>query len=119
MTLRNSILLVAVILLAGIFALDYAVGREFDLWLLYVLPVGLASVVLGPRYGFVVAAIATSLLFLGGYLLGNPYASLAAFLLDRASEGCALFLLAYLIGLARLRVASPNDAPANTQSWNP
>ena len=118
MTLRNSILLVAGILTAGIFALDYAAGREFDLWLLYVLPVGLASVVIGPRYGFGFAAIATGLLFLGGYLLGNPFTSIAAFLLDRASNGCALFLLAYLIGLARTGIASNNDASANTQSWN-
>ena len=73
-------------LTAGIFALDYAAGREFDLWLLYVLPVGLASVVIGPRYGFSFAAIATGLLFLVGYLLGNTYTSITAFLLDRASE---------------------------------
>lgn len=118
MTLRNSILLVTGLLMTGIFTLDHAVGREFDLWLLYVAPVGLASVVLGPRYGFGVAAIATSLLFLAGYLLGNPYSSLAAFILDRASEGCAFFLLAYLIGQARIGIASSNDASANTQSWH-
>ena len=118
MTLRNSILLVTGLLMTAIFALDYAVGREFDLWLLYVLPVEIASLVLGPRHGFGVAAIATGLLFLGDYLLGNPYPSIAAFLLDNASNGWALFLLAYLIGLARIGVASSSDASANTQSWN-
>ena len=118
MTLRNSTLLVAAILMAGIFALDYAVGREIDLWLLYVIPVGVASLVIGPRYGYVLAGIATGLLYLSGYLLGNPYTTTAAFVFDRTSEGVAFFLLAYLIGLARIGVAGSDSASTNTQSWH-
>ena len=111
--LRITILFLAAMLMLGVFALDYRAGRGFDLWLLYVVPLGLVSVVLGPRYGYATALVATALLFLSGYLLGNPYDSTIAFVLDRGSEGIAYLLFAFLIGVARTVLAGPDSAPHN------
>ena len=110
--LRKATLLISALLMAGVFALDQAAGRDFDLWLLYVAPIALTSVVVGPRYGYGVALAATGLLFLTGYLGDNPYATYAAFVFDRVCEGLAYLLLVFLMGATRTKAAG-SDSPPN------
>ena len=114
--LRILILRLAALLMAVIFALDYAVGRDFDLWLLYLVPISLASVVLGPRYGYGCALAATGLLLLGDSVVGSRYASGAALALDRASESIAYLLLVFLIGVVRTSISSTDLALACSSS---
>ena len=111
MSLRLLTLTAAALLMAGVFALDYAAGRDFDLWLLYILPIALAAFVLGPRHGYLMSMAATALLFLSGYLLGNPYGSTLAFMVDRGSEGLVYLLISYLIGAARVAIADADMPP--------
>lgn len=49
------------------------------------------------------SCLAGALLCLNGYLLGNPYSSDFAFLVDRASDVVAYLLIVSLIGVARGR----------------
>ena len=110
--LCKATLLISALLMAGVFALDQAAGRDFDLWLLYVAPIALNSLVLGTRYGYGAALAATGLLFLTGYWGNNPFASYAAFAFDRACEGLAYLLLVFLIGAARTKFVG-SDSPPN------
>ena len=106
----HATLLLGVVLLLAVFALDSAVGRELDLWLVYVIPIGLVSIVLGPRYGYLVACVATGLLLLESYLFGNAHNSVAALVFDRTSEFLAYLLFTFLIGIARNNPSGPGQA---------
>ena len=60
MSLRNTILAFTIALTAGAFTLDYATGRDIDLWVLYLVPVALGSFALGARYGYALAVFAAA-----------------------------------------------------------
>lgn len=114
MKLRSTIIFLAALLMAIIFWLDHAVGRELDLWLLYLVPISLAGAVLGPRYGYGCAVAAASLLLVGDIVVGSRYASGAALAMDRASESIVYFLIAFLIGVVRTSI-STTDVALHTQ----
>ncbi len=103
MTSRTPILVLIAILFIGVFGLDYSAGGEVSLWVLYIVPIALGTFAMGQRSGIVLSCLAGVLLFLNGYLVGNPYASGAAFVIDRASDTLAYLLIACLIGVARGR----------------
>lgn len=103
LTSRTPILTAIAILFTGIFGLDYSAGREVNLWLLYIVPIALGTFAIGQRCGIVLSCLAGALLFLNGYLVGNPYTSGTAFVVDRASNLLAYLLIASLIGVARSR----------------
>lgn len=117
MSLRNTILGFTIAVTACVFMLDYATGRDIDLWLLYLVPVALGSFALGARYGYALAIFAAALLFVTAKLFGTPYPSVAAFLSERGAEAALYLVCAYLIGLVRMSIASsdgrgPIDAPS-------
>lgn len=99
--LRTTTLALATFLLVAVFALDHRAGSQFDLWLMYILPIGLVSIVLGPLYGYVIAIVATGLLLLDSVFAGDVYGSVAALLFARVSILLAYLLFVFLIGLAR------------------
>ena len=103
LTSRPYVLIAIAILFTGIYGLDYSAGRDLSLWLLYIVPIALGTFAMGPRCGIVLSCLAGTLLFLNGYLLGNPYASTVAFVVDRASDVLAYLLIAGLIDVARGR----------------
>ena len=103
LTSRPYVLIAIAILFTGIYGLDYSAGRDLSLWLLYIVPIALGTFAMGPRCGIVLSCLAGALLFLNGYLLGNPYASTVAFVVDRASNVLAYLLIAGLIDVARGR----------------
>lgn len=117
MSLRNTILAFTGALTAGAFALDFATGRDIDLWVLYLAPVALTSFALGARYGYAMAIVAAAFLVATTKLLGTSYPSLAALFGERGSESALYLACAYLIGMLRMTIAgsddrSPIDAPS-------
>lgn len=106
MSLRNTILAFTIALTAGVFMLDYATGRDIDLWPLYLVPVALGSFALGARYAYALAILAAAFLLMTTKLFGISYPSMAVFLSERGFEAVLYLVCAYLIGQVRMIVAS-------------
>ncbi len=100
-SIKTLIISIVAVMMAGVYALDFAAGREFNLWLLYLLPIALGTFSLGSGAGYALCALATLLLLLNGQLLGNPFPSTGAFLFDRFSSAMTYALVTFLIGLGR------------------
>ena len=118
MPLRNAALAIAIAMMGVIFRLDFATGREIDLWLLYLAPIGLASFVLGARYGYALTLVAGLLLLATTGLYQHALPTLGAFLADRGTEATVYVVCVYIIGLLRLVVADadsrqPLDTPTH------
>jgi len=116
MSLRNATLIIAIALMGGIFMLDYATGRDIDLWLLYLVPIGLVSFVLGARYGYAVTLAAAMLLLATTWMYNHAMPTILAFLSERGTEATVYVIAVYLIGILRLAVADadarqPLDTP--------
>jgi hypothetical protein len=116
MSLRNAALAIAIAMMGGIFMLDFATGREIDLWLLYLAPIGLASFMLGARYGYALTLAAGLLLLATTGLYQQAIPTLGVFLADRGTEATVYVVCVYMIGLLRLVVGggegnSPLDTP--------
>jgi hypothetical protein len=109
MSLRRIAATWVVFLLALVFALDYWVGKEINLWLLYVPPVALSTITLGLYRGMLVGLIATGLLLTNGWAVGYPYSSFALFLFDRLCDGIAYLILAASLNFAGKYLLSPNQ----------
>lgn len=105
--------IVSLILFAAVAVLDYCVGKEINLWILYLVPILSAALGSGLVAGIALAALAGSALFVNGMLLGHPYSSNAIFILDRASDVLAMLLVAVLASVARHQYASFKSAVAN------
>lgn len=85
-----------VILLAGIFLVDIRMGLGFTPWLLYVIPLGLTYWT-SPRYApFGVAALCTTLIFVG-FSLSPPLALESVALTNRIFGAITFWALASLI----------------------
>ena len=82
--------------------LDYASGPAFDLWLLYLVPIGLASFVLGAGYGYALALLAGALQFLTSGLPGSAYPSIATFVDKHGAAASVYVVCAYVIGMIRV-----------------
>jgi len=116
MSLRIVTLVIALALMGGIFIVDYAIGRQMDLWLLYLIPIGLASFVLGARYGYALTLATALLLLATSFLHQHAFPSLSTFLAERGTEATVYVVSVYIIGLVRLAVrgthgGSPMDTP--------
>lgn len=88
--------------------LDYASGPAFDLWLLYLAPIGLASFVLGARFGYALALLAGVLQFLSGGLPGSAYPSITTFVGEHGAAASVYVVCAYVIGVIRVLHARPD-----------
>lgn len=82
--------------------LDYASGPAFNLWLLYLVPIGLASFVLGAGYGYALALLAGALQFLTSGLPGSAYPSIATFVGEHGAAASVYVVCAYVIGVIRV-----------------
>lgn len=88
-------------LMVLVWAADYLAGRDLTLWVLYLVPIGLIAFVLGTTSGLVYSVLALALLCVNGLLLGNPYASIGALVLERVSDCIAYIVLAVLVSALR------------------
>ncbi len=116
MLLRNATLAIAIVMMGGIAMLDYAAGHEVDLWLLYLVPIGLVSFVLGARYGYAMTLAAALLLLVTSRLHAPDWPTIGAFLSERGTETTVYVVSVYLLGLLRLVVGGTHgskrlDAP--------
>lgn len=115
MSLRNTTLAIAIAMMGGIFMLDYATGREIDLGLLYLVPIGLASFVLGARYGYALTLAAGLLLLATTGLYQHALPTLSAYFADHGTEATVYVVCVYFIGLLRLVVGGANGtSPLDT-----
>ena len=110
MRLRILVLSIVIVLMTLVFTLDYSVGREFNMWLLYLVPIATGTFALGSGFGYALCAMATALLFLSGYLLGNPFESVAAYAFDRFCNASMYVFATYLIGAIRVAIGSTDLA---------
>ncbi len=99
--MRNTVLALAVALTGGICMLDYASGPRSETWLLYLAPIGLASFVLGARYGYVLILLAGVLQFLTSGLPGVAYPSFATFVGEHGAAASVYVVCVYVAGVMR------------------
>ena len=115
--MKNVTLVFSVVaVLAGVWSFDLWAGREISLWFLYVLPIMASTFARGLSVGLTVSLASVGLLAYNGYHLGNPFSSLAPYVVDLGSEALTFVLIAVLTSLARRQyLAFKNelrDAPA-------
>lgn len=96
LTLSRTWLAVSLITMAGIAWLDVATGKEFAVWALYLLPVGITSWLFGARVGLLYAVIAALLILIAGLVGGNRFSGTGWFLLAIANRFFALALVSWL-----------------------
>ena len=98
---RYSSFILYVVVMLFIALIDVVVGIHINLWLLYGIPVGLATWNLGRAPGFVLAAIGVVLLLATAAICGHPYASLAYLAMSYFSKALAYFVLVGLVSALR------------------
>ncbi len=76
-------------------------GSQINLWILYGIPVGLATWNLGRAPGLLLAAMAVVLVFLSAAIWGHPYASLEYVVIACVSKALAYFVLVGLVSALR------------------
>ena len=109
MPTRISVLALLVALMGCICSLDYTSGPGSEMWLLYLAPIGVASFVLGARYGYALILLAAVLQFLTGGVPGSAFPSIAAFVSDHGAAASVYIVVAYVIGMMRM-LRHQNDA---------
>ena len=77
------------------------VGPQITLWILYGIPVGLATWTLGRARGMLLAAVGVLLLLMTAFIWGHPYASLGYLAIACASKALAYLVLVGLVGALR------------------
>ena len=108
MPLRKSVLALAIALTGCVCMLDYVSDLAFDLWLLYLVPIGLASFVLGARFGYALALLAGAWQFLTSGLPGSAYPSITTFVGEHGAAASAYVVCAYVIGVMRVLHVRPD-----------
>lgn len=96
MGMSRTLMLFFFLGMLGIAYLDYATGKEIAVWALYLVPVGVAAWMAGPRAGFALAAASCALMFATGVLFGDAYSGFWFFLLALGNRAIALFAVAWL-----------------------
>ena len=97
---------------------DVLTGIYVSFWVLYFLPIGLATWNLGPKTGAMFAAGAVALLLATAFFFGHPYTSLFYLVWAYGSRAVAYAVLVRLVGalrkkdLERLYVA-PGNPPSS------
>ena len=81
--------------------IDVAVGIQITLWVLYGIPVGLATWNLGRASGLLLAVVAVVLLFTTALFFGHPYANFGYYAAACVSEALTYLVLVVLVGLLR------------------
>lgn len=81
--------------------LDVLTGSQLSIWVLYFLPIGLATWNLGVKKGYAFAMLATALLLAKGLLWGHPFVSPAYFAWSTGSRAVAYGVLVFLVGALR------------------
>lgn len=102
MSKRNTVLALAIALMGCVCMLDYASGPAADMWLLYLVPIGVASFVLGARYGYALTLLAGVLQFLTSGVPGGAYPSIATFVSEHGAAASVYVVCAYVIGVVRM-----------------
>lgn len=96
LVLSKGLLLFFLASLLGIDYLDYLTGREVGVWALYLVPLAVASWMLGFRVGALLALVATVLMCVTGFLFGHAYSSSGYFLLAIGNRTMALLVVSWL-----------------------
>jgi hypothetical protein len=112
-SIRNAIafaiLLALTVAIAGA---DYALGRDFSLWVVYVIPIALASSIAGMSGGALFSLLAGALLLYVGEVGGNPFPSALCFYFEVGSDVAAYLFISCLVSVVRKYLADGNRASA-------
>lgn len=110
---RHSSFLFYLLMLPLIAWLDLWTGREVNLWLLYCIPMSLATWNLGLRQGYAIAICSTITLFSYGIYYENSFKNMLFFTISYGSKFIIYFVLTHLLGQLRKkevdRVVVPNN----------
>ncbi len=96
MGLTRSTLMLFIVAMFGIAYLDYATGKYFSVWGLYLVPVGLASWMGGIRSGIALSVTSCALMYFVGIYWGHMFAETGYFLLGILNRFLALLLVSWL-----------------------
>ena len=76
--------------------------RGFSLWVLYLVPIGIAAWLKGFRHGLWMAALSVVCLIIDGVFVGNPFVSWGMYLYALTCRALAFVVIAALSGRLRL-----------------
>jgi|GEM_PF-3290023 len=99
---RITFLVLVAALMGCLCMLDVASGPGSEMWLLYLVPIGVASFVLGARYGYALTLLAGVLQFLTSGVPGSAYPSIAVFVSDHGAAASVYVVVAFVIGVMRM-----------------
>lgn len=101
-SIRNGLglaILVALTLAIGVG--DYMLGKDFSLWVLYVIPIALAASIAGLTGGLLFSLLAGAMLLYVGGQEGNPFPSLACLYFQVGSNVVAYLVIGSLVSVVR------------------
>ena len=99
---RHSSFIFYLVVMLIIAVIDVVVmGPQITLWILYCIPIGLATWNLGRARGLLLAAAGLLLLLTTALIWGHPYASLSYLAIAYVSKALAYFVLVGLVGALR------------------
>ena len=98
---RHTSMILYLVVMLIIALIDVVVGIQITLWVLYSIPVGLATWNLGRASGLLLAVVAVVLLFTTALFWGHQYANLGYYAAACVSEALTYLVLVVLVGLLR------------------
>ena len=98
---RHASFILYLVVMLIIALIDVIVGIQITLWVLYSIPVGLATWNLGRASGLLLAVVAVVLLFTTALFWGHQYANLGYYAVACVSKALAYLMLVMLVGLLR------------------
>ena len=112
---RHATAIFYVALILCIAAADVAVGIRINLWLLYMVPMGLATWNLGIKTGWAFFGLSVVVLFSTAFLFGYPQSSQVYLVLSYISKTIAYCVVVFLLGELRKkqveRIFMPSRSP--------
>ena len=98
---RHTSFILYLVVMLIIELIDVAVGIQITLWVLYSIPIGLATWNLGTASGLLLAVVGGLLLLTTALFWGHVNASFGYYCVACASQAISYFVLVWLIGLLR------------------
>ena len=100
---RNATAIFYAALMLCVALADVAVGIHINLWVLFLVPVALATWNLGIKTGWAFLVLAVVVLFTEAFVFGHPHSSLLYLVFSYVSKSIAFCVVVVLLGELRTR----------------